>query len=312
MLRFAMLITLTCGSLWIGPATAEPVFVPGSRVGLVPPPGFVPSDTFTGFIDVGVSGSILIVEMPAEAYDEVSGLSDAAWASKEITGLSRMAVRIDGVPAVLLKGRQVNSGITFEKWIAIIDFDDFTALVTAQIPAPVPGELQAAIDDSLTTIESLAALTVGEQVAALPFTIQSTDTMRVLRVLAGNTIILTRGPKDIVEVAEQPLLVITRSFARESTVALTAETVSRHAITSIASVEHVTIEHSGTVRFAGGDGFEIVARARATKTKEPVAIVQWVRMLGDDYLRIVGISGAANFPADFTVFRTIRDSVQAK
>ena len=312
MLRIALSITLICGCLWILPATAEPVFGPGSRVGLLLPPDFFPSDQFAGYISPQEGGSILIIELPAEAYDEVSGLSDAAWASKEIVVQSRVAMSIDGARAVLIKGRQFNSGVTFQKWVVIIGFDGFTALVTAQIPANVPEDRLAAIDQSLKSIQSRAALTVGEKVAALPFTIGSTDNMRVWNVFAGNTIGLTRGSKNIVDGAEQPILFITRSSSSGSAAGLSAENSSRLTIKKIATLSDIEIEDTDTVRFAGSDGFEIVARARVAETNEPVAIVQWVSMLDDGYMRIVGITRIETRAADFTAFRAIRDSVQAK
>ncbi len=247
MLRFAVSIAVICGFLWVLPATAEPVFVPGSQVGLVPPPGFIPSDTFKGFSSPQESGSILIAELPAQAYDQVSGVSDAMWATKGITVQSRTVLSIDGARAVLIKGRQNYSGIALKKWMMIIGFDDLTAMVTAQIPATVAKERQAAIESSLGTIQLRAALSLDQKLAALPFSIGATDTMRVTNVLAGNTILLTRGPKNIVEGAEQPMLIIARSFPRALAEGATAEKVSRHSIGNIASLGDIAIERTTAI-----------------------------------------------------------------
>ena len=311
-MRVVVWMTLILGILWVLPAAAEPVFVPGSRIGLVPPPGFVPSDKFTGFISTAEGGSILVVEMPAQAYDQVSGMPDAALASKGIAVRSRTALSIDGAPAVLIEGVQNYSGIEFKKWMMIVGFDDVTAVVTAQIPAITPAERLAAIDSALRAIQLRAALTLDQKLAALPFSIGSTANMRVSFVVAGNTVGLTRGPKNIVQGAEQPILIVARSFARALPAGLTAEKVSRQAIGKIATLGDIAIERAGNVRIAGGDGFEIVARARMTKTNEPVAVIQWVKMLDDGYLRFVGISGTETRAADFTAFRKIRDTIRAR
>ena len=103
-----------------------------------------------------------------------------------------------------------------------------------------------------------------------------------------------------------------RSFPGALAVGITAEKVSRHTIRKIATLGDIAIEHTGNVRFAGGDGFEIVARARTTKTNEPVAVIQWVKMLDEGYIRIIGISSIATRAADFPVFRKIRDSIRAR
>lgn len=311
-MRVVVWMTLILGILWVLPAIAEPVFVPGSRVGLVPPPGFIPSDKFKGFVSAAESGSILVIEMPAQAYDQVSGMPDAALASKGIAVQSRTTLSIDGAPAVLIAGVQNYSGFEFKKWMMIVGFDDITVMVTAQIPAITPAERLAAIDIALRSIRLRAALTLDQKLAALPFSIGSTGNMRVIFVLAGNTVVLTRGSKNIVQGAEQPTLIVGRSFPRTLPAGLTAEKISRQAIRKIATLGDIAIERAGNVRIAGGDGFEIVARARKTKTNESVAVIQWVKMLDDGYLRIIGISGTETRAADFTAFRKIRDTIRAR
>ena len=194
----------------------------------------------------------------------------------------------------------------------IVGFDDVTVVVTAQIPAIAPTERLAAIDSALRAIQLRAALTLDQKIAALPFSIGSTANMRVSFVVAGNTVGLTRGPRNVVLGAEQPLLIVARSFSRASPAGLTAEKVSRQAIGKIATLGDIEVKRAGNVRLAGGDGFEIVARARLATTKKPVAVVQWVMLLADGYIRIVGISGTATRAADFTAFRIIRDSIRAK
>jgi hypothetical protein len=64
---------------------------------MVPPRGFTPSKEFKGFLSAEEQGSILIMEMPARAYGQVSSLSDAGWATKSITVLSRTKMRIVGI-----------------------------------------------------------------------------------------------------------------------------------------------------------------------------------------------------------------------
>jgi hypothetical protein len=312
MFRFAVLAALMCGFLWLSPAVAEPVFVPGSRVGLVPPVGFVPSDKFKGFLSAAERGSILIVEMPKEAYAQVSRLSDAGLADRGIKVHSRSALTVGKAPAVLIRGQQSYSGIVLTKWLMVIGFADFAAMVTAQMPADLPSFRLDAMDQSLKTIAYRPALTMAQKMAALPFSLGSTADMRVVNVMAGNTLILTRGPKDTFRGAEQPLLVITRSFTGPGLADAKAEKVARLTIRNIASLSDISIERTRTASFAGGDGFEIVARARATRTRKPVAVIQWVKMLDEAYVRMVGIASPKSRETDFTAFREIRDGIRAK
>ena len=56
----------------IGSARADdPVFPPGSRIGLVPPQGFEVGKAFAGFGDPAKNALILITELPPSAYAEL-------------------------------------------------------------------------------------------------------------------------------------------------------------------------------------------------------------------------------------------------
>src|ERR1041384_4042512 len=57
------------GVAWVTPARAADVVFPlASHVGIVAPAGMTASQTFRGFEDRAASASILIVEIPSQAY----------------------------------------------------------------------------------------------------------------------------------------------------------------------------------------------------------------------------------------------------
>src|SRR5260370_18888189 len=69
MLRFIAFFLLLSVSLGPVPAAAaDPVFPVGSRVGFVPPPGFVASKRFPGFENPDSRSSIVMATLPPEAY----------------------------------------------------------------------------------------------------------------------------------------------------------------------------------------------------------------------------------------------------
>ena len=53
------------------PARAEVMFPTGSRVGLSPPQGFTPSESFRGFEEKQSGSAILTVELPGQAYGDI-------------------------------------------------------------------------------------------------------------------------------------------------------------------------------------------------------------------------------------------------
>src|SRR5258708_8648151 len=62
---------LAVASLWAAQAlAADPTFPLGSRVGLVAPGAMMPSTTLRGFEDRDTKASMLILELPPQAYAE--------------------------------------------------------------------------------------------------------------------------------------------------------------------------------------------------------------------------------------------------
>lgn len=95
MRRRVLLTALTLPVLPWPAAAQAPVFPPGSAVGLTPPAGMRPADGFTGFQDSGAGASLLIAELPAEAYPALSALDDAAFQQRQnITVTARRALKL--------------------------------------------------------------------------------------------------------------------------------------------------------------------------------------------------------------------------
>src|SRR6185295_12784703 len=65
----AFLFALALGSVALA---AEPVFPPGSRVGLVPAPGMTPGKSFQGFEDREKRVVLLISEASAQTYERIA------------------------------------------------------------------------------------------------------------------------------------------------------------------------------------------------------------------------------------------------
>ena len=301
-------------ALWLlfaGTAVGEPAFAPGSRLGLEPPPGFVPSNTFKGFVHRELGASIMISEFPTAAFQDLISTTDDKFATRGIIVESRKELSLAPGPALLVVGQQKASGKTFVKWLLIVGAGDFTGLISAQVPLDRSKSIAAQISESLQTVIARASLTLDSQMAALPFDVGVIAPMRIVRLLAGNTVLLTRGPSDTLLDAEQPILIISRS-KRPAPASVSLETVARQAFARLRAISNAKIETVDQVTFAGGEGVEIVASAVTPETREPVGVVQWLRYVGDGYLMVLGVANVASRAQDLTMFRTIRDGIKPK
>ena len=85
----------------------------------------------------------------------------------------------------------------------------FTGIIIAQT---VPdAETPETMRNMLTSVKIRPELTLDEQVAALPFRIRESAGFRPVRVLAGNSVLMTQGPKDQMLNLEQPILVLAQA-----------------------------------------------------------------------------------------------------
>src|ERR1700741_2567829 len=57
--------------LTIASPASEPVFPPGSRVGLVPPAGMIPSSDFQGFEDRARGAMLVVSELSVQSFDRM-------------------------------------------------------------------------------------------------------------------------------------------------------------------------------------------------------------------------------------------------
>lgn len=189
---------------------AEAVFPPGSAVGLVPPPGMRPADRFAGFQDDGAHGSILIAELPAEAFAAVSKLDDAALQQRQgITVARRRTVPVPGAQAVLLSGTQVRDGARYRKWLLVAGTSALTALVAMQVPEAAGSAYPDRVAEAaLASVAFRPVPPLQARLDALPFTVGDLAGFRVSRTMLGSGLILTDGPLDTMRDAEQPVMVV--------------------------------------------------------------------------------------------------------
>src|SRR5262249_53585760 len=94
-------------ALTIPASAADPVFPPGSRVGLVPPEGFVAGKAYPGFENRDKNGIVLITELPASAYSDLEEhIADQQLQRQGVTVEKREPMTLATGPGFLVIGRQ--------------------------------------------------------------------------------------------------------------------------------------------------------------------------------------------------------------
>ena len=304
---FAILLALALPS---GPARATETMYPrGSALGLVPPPGMVESSQFAGFEDDATKASILVVDMPADAYDQLAtGFSEQALTSKGVTLEKRESFPIKGGKALLFTGRQTAGPITVRKWVLLVGSDTATGIVTFQVPEAEA----AAYPDSVVraAFSSVAFRSVADQANSLPFAVTNLAGFRPVRALGGTTLLLTDGPKDVLDGPDQPVFVV--SIAGGAPRDDERRQFSLRALSTIPGVKDLKLDRAEPQRIGGQAGFEVMATGADARSGTPVKVVQWIRFGPSAYIRMVGVTKLDAFPDVYDRLRALRDGVEPR
>ena len=292
---------------------AEPEFPPGSRIGLVPPPGMVPSKAFQGFEDRERNAAILFLELVGDAFAEIErNFTVEALKAQGIEVEAREDIpRKDG-RAFLVIAHQDVAGTPLRKWALVATEHQFTAIVSVQIPnAARDAYPDAALRASLATFTTRAAVPLQEQLDLLPYSLRELAGFRIVRAAANGAALLTDGPKDAIEFKEQPLLLITfvPSGSEQSG---DRDSLARRVISQTPGVKDMRVVRSEGMRIGGQAGHEIVADARDATTDTDLRLVQWLRFGASASLWVLCVVRKDDWDQMYPRFRAVRDGIEPK
>jgi hypothetical protein len=292
---------------------AETVFPPGSRIGLAPPAGMTVSKLFQGFEDRDKNASIIFVELSGEAYPEIEkSFAVEALKAQGIEVQAREEVPLREGRGFLVIAHQAMAGTPTRKWALVATEHDLTAVISVQVPdAAQDAYPDAALRAALATFTTRAAVPVQEQLELLPFSLKDLAGFRIVRASATGAALLTDGPKDAIELKDQPLLLITFLPVTADQVS-DRDSMARRAISGTPGVKDMRMVSSESMRIGGQPGHEIVVDAKDAKTETELRVVQWLRFGSAGSLRLLGAVRKEDWDKVFPRLRTVRDSIEPK
>lgn len=307
--RLAIVATLLAA--YAAPArAADPVFPTGSALGLVPPPGMVPSKSFFGFVDVERNAAIIMRTLPAAAFPQIEKtISSAAIKTQGVTVEKREPIEVAGGKGVLIVGRQRDEKKIYRKWLLFAATGEYTALVTVQ----VPDEAKTIYPDSVVRA-ALASLSVraivpdSEQLALLPFKIGDFAGMHIELVMPGRALILTDAEKGAPS-DKLPARLLVAALPGAPSEPDDRSKFARLAFDSIGDIKDVRVTVSEPLRLNNQAGHQIMADAKDPHTGADVKVVQWLRFGSGGFLQIVGIAAADGWVDALAHMRQVRDSL---
>src|SRR4051812_24415587 len=127
-----LLVSALFGSLSFA---AEPVFPPGSRVGLIPPDGMVPGVAFQGFEDRAHGAMLVLREFSGQSFTKFEmEFSPERMQASGMEQIARETIARPSGPALVVGARQEENGVLMRKWALLALESDITVLVIVALP----------------------------------------------------------------------------------------------------------------------------------------------------------------------------------
>jgi len=297
-----------------GAAAADAIFPTGSRLGLVPPAGMVPSRTFQGFEEPGTKAAIVLTTLPANAYEQLAkSMVPEAMKKEGIEVERREPVELPSGKGFVLSGRQTIEKERYRKWLLIASADDVTALVNVQVPEQAANYSEEAVRAAFATLAVRPHIPETELLALIPFSIRELAGFHIEDVLPGRAIVLVDPASQTADgagaTAKGRMFISALPGGPEE--AADRGNFARVAFGQIVGIKDVQLQDAGPLRIASQPGYQTLAKAKDAGTGADVMVVQWLRFGSGGFLRMIGIARADAWPEMFGRLRAVRDSVAA-
>ena len=289
---------------------ADPVFPPGARVGMVPLVGLNPAKSFVGFETEDKGVKIVIADLPAEAYKEVSNAFKGN--PSGVGGIKPESIETPAGLGYYTIENAKDGATNVKRYSMMVPGLGFSGYVAVQVPE---NAWKIYSDEAVRQMFASAVVRkevpAEEQLGLLSFKVSELGEFKNVRTLApGAAVIIADGDETAgFEVA--PFMII-------GLIGQTAATpddrgrLAQQIATTIPGVRDGRITMSEPVRIDGQPGYETRIEATSGKDNTPVTIVQWLRFGSQSAMRIIGSSPRDQWAKAFPRFRAVRDGIQPR
>jgi hypothetical protein len=292
---------------------ADPVFLPGFRIGLVPPTGMVPSRSFQGFEDTNRQAMLLLTELGAETFTHVD--KDFAPDVLKASGIEveqREDMALAGLRGYLIVAHQDLAGVRVRKWALVLTRGDLTAIVLAVMPeATRDAYPDPVLRASLASLAVRETVPDAEKLGLLPYRFGDLAGFRLVQAIPDGTAILTYGPSDAPIASEQPFFMI-RTAGSDVPPPAERDSFARRLLAGVGGLDQFHVTQSAPLRLGPDQAHEIIAEGKDPRNGVDLTAVQWLRFGSVGYMQMIGMARADAWAAAFPRMRTLRDGIAAK
>lgn len=260
--------------------------IPGTKVSLIPPPGFSKADRFPGFFLREADSSIMITEMPGPYNEITKGFNKIDLSARGMSLIEKNNVSVCGKNSLLLNIAQTAHNKLYEKWIVIFGNENETYLVTATFPQELRDKLSNSLRSSILTTQCTAD-TEKDPFEGLNFSISSSPKMKFAKRM-GYNIMMTKDGSFPVKNKTDPTLIAAPSLSQDLVIEDKKSFAIRR-VQQIATLKNIEIDEIKSITIDNLFGYEITAKG-TDKYHGGTNYAYQVILFGEtDYFIILGI-----------------------
>ncbi len=305
-------LAVALAMLWAVPVlAADPTYLPGTRLGLVPLVGLAPAKSFVGFETEDHSVKVLLTELPAAAYREVETTFKTH--PEGANGIKPETVETGAGLAFYTVENAKEGTAAVRRYSMILSGGAFSGFVAVQVPESAS---KIYTDDAIRSMFATASVRSNvpdsEQLGTLPFKVTERGDFKSVRTLTPGGAVMLVDSSETIDIEKAPFMVlgVVGSVPDKSDDrARYAEQAAR----LIPGLRDGRITMSEPIRIDSAPGFETRIDAVSGKDATPVTVVQWLRFgSGGRAIRVIGSAPRDQWSDAFSRFRTVRDGIQLR
>jgi hypothetical protein len=289
---------------------ADVIFPPGQRVGLQLPTGLAAAKSFPGFETEDHSVKVLVTELPADAYAEVTNAFKAGTPTS--SGAKPESLQTGAGLGYYTAENAKDGNATVRRYSMILAGGTFSGYVAIQVPE---NATKIYSDDVVRQMLASASIRkdvpVDEQLSLMPFNVTDLGNFKTVRTLAPSAALVLADGDEATGFEPAPFMVIGLVGSTPPEADDRAR-FAQQAATTIPGVRDARITMSEPIRIDGQPGYETRIDATSGKDNTSVTVVQWLRFGGQRMLRIIGSAPRDQWSAAFPRFRAVRDGIQPR
>ncbi|GAC1623161.1 MAG: hypothetical protein NVS4B4_07960 [Bradyrhizobium sp.] len=261
-IRVLTAVILLAGALAVGAAgfgaapafAADPVFPPGSRVGMTPLVGLGPAKSFAGFETEDQGVKVLMTELPPEAYSEVANVFKANPAGSG--GVKPESIETSSGLAYYTAESAKDGGNNVRRYSMILPGGTFAGYVAVQVPENAS---RIYTDEAIRQMFASAVIRkevpVEEQLGGMPFKVSELSGFKNVRTLAPNAALILADANGATGFDTAPFMVIGLMGGAPAQPG-DRDRFAQQAVKTIPGVRDARITMSEPIRIDGQPGYE--------------------------------------------------------